>query len=98
MGDYGFVVADLPPPEDAAALDAWWREVTEGMGEDVVVAFTGPEPFQGRPALAARLDEGGNAVRLVGFVHGGRRYLLLGTGPKGDPAVDRFFASFALLE
>jgi len=72
--------------------------VTGGMGEGVVVTFAGSEPFQGRPALAARLEEGGNAVRLVGFVHAGRRYLLLGAAPKGDPAVERFFGSFALLE
>lgn len=99
-GDYGFSVVDVTMPPDAREdLAAWRSEAVDYMTRTVngrVLQSEGKD-FLGNPGFQATVAHGPhNRLRMIGFSHGGHRYVLSGTAPEGDPSVQQFIDSFDL--
>ena len=73
--------------------------IAEGIAQRIQgrVLQSESKEFLGNPGFEATLSHGPrNRLRVVGFSRRGHRYLLTGTAPAGDPAVQQFLDSFDL--
>src|SRR5205085_7765220 len=98
-GDYGFSVVDAELPSDEQDVSAWRKEAVEGIAQRIQgrVLQSESKEFLGNPGFEATLSHGPrNRLRVVGFSRRGHRYLLTGTAPDADPAVQQFLDSFDL--